>query len=108
MTPQPGEIWLADLPFSSGTASKIRPVLVLWLDASDAVVAAVTPALPRSATDVALSDWQFAGLRVLSTVRLSRLDCLEQILLRRKLGVLSANDTREIKDVWENRIQLRF
>lgn len=108
MTPQPGEIWLADIPFTSGAASKIRPVLVLWLDASDAVVAAVTSAAPRSSTDVMLADWQSEGLRVASTVRLSRLDCLEQILLRRKLGALSASDTQKIKDVWNNRIQLRF
>jgi mRNA-degrading endonuclease toxin of MazEF toxin-antitoxin module len=33
MTPSPGEIWLADIPFTDGSASKIRPVLVLWLDA---------------------------------------------------------------------------
>jgi hypothetical protein len=31
MTPLPGEIWLADIPFTDGSASKIRPVLVLWL-----------------------------------------------------------------------------
>lgn len=108
MTPRPGEIWLADIPFTSGTASKIRPVLVLWLDASDAVVAAVTSTPPRSFTDVALADWQSEGLRVASTVRLSRLDCLEQILLRRKLGALSANDTHGIKEVWKSRIELRF
>jgi mRNA interferase MazF len=108
MTPSPGEVWLAEIPFTDGSASKIRPVLVLWLDASDVVVAAVTSAPPRSATDVALSDWQFEGLRVVSTVRLSRLDCLEQVLLRRKLGSLSADDARKIKEVWTSRIQLRF
>ena len=108
MTPQPGEIWLADIPFTSGAASKIRPVLALWLDTSDVVVAAVTSAPPRSSTDILLTDWQSEGLRVASTVRLSRLDCLEQILLRRKLGVLSAGDAQEIKKIWGSRIQLRF
>jgi mRNA interferase MazF len=34
MTSRPGEIWLADIPFTSGSASKVRPVLVLWLDAT--------------------------------------------------------------------------
>jgi mRNA interferase MazF len=108
MTLQPGEIWLADIPFTNGAASKIRPVLVLWLDASDVVVAAVTSAPPRSSTDVPLTDWQSEGLRVASTVRLSRLDCLEQILLRRKLGSLSADDARKINEVWTSRIQLGF
>jgi mRNA interferase MazF len=108
MTPLPGEIWLAEIPFTDGSASKIRPVLVLWLDAGDVVVSAVTSAMPRSPSDVSLQDWQVEGLRVASTVRLSRLDCLEQNLLRRKLGVLSRTDAQRIKQVWANQIQLQF
>ena len=108
MTPFPGEIWLADIPFTGGSASKIRPVLVLWLDAADAVVAAVTSAAPRSPSDVPLVNWQAAGLRLPSTARLSRLDCLEQILPRKKLGKISAADARQLKQVWTAQIQLRF
>ena len=44
MTIQPGEFWVADIPFTDGSASKKRPVLVLWLDGQDMVVAAVTSA----------------------------------------------------------------
>jgi len=93
--PQPGEVWLADIPFTNGVASKLRPVLVLWTDAADVVVVAVTSAQPRSTTDVALQNWSAAGLRVASTVRLSRLDCLEQVLLRRRLGVLARADAEQ-------------
>jgi mRNA interferase MazF len=106
--PHPGEIWIADIPFTSGTASKLRPVLVLWTDSADVVVAAVTSAQPRSLTDVALQNWAAAGLRVVSTVRLSRLDCLEQKLLRRRLGILAQNDAEQLKRVWANEIRLRF
>jgi mRNA interferase MazF len=108
MIPQPGEIWTADIPFTSGTASKLRPVLVLWTDAADVVVAAVTSAPSRSATDVALQNWLAAGLRVASTVRLSRLDCLEQNLLRRRLGMVDQRDAGQLKQVWANKIRLRF
>lgn len=106
--PQPGEFWLADIPFTSGAASKLRPILILWTDAADVVVAAVTSANPRSSTDVALQNWSAAGLRVASTVRLSRLDCLEQALLRRRLGILAQSDAGELKRVWANEIRLRF
>jgi mRNA interferase MazF len=106
--PQPGEIWLAEIPFTSGAASKLRPVFVLWTDAADVVVAAVTSAGPRSATDVALQGWSAAGLRVASTVRLSRLDCLEQLLLRRRLGVLAPADAKQVTRVWAAEIRLRF
>jgi mRNA interferase MazF len=105
---RPGEIWLAEIPFTNGAASKIRPILILWVDAGDAVVAAITSAVPRSQTDISLADWKAAGLRVASTVRLSRLDCLEQILLRQKLGVLSLGDAQNVKRVWANQIRLQF
>ncbi len=108
MTPQPGEIWLADIPFTSGAASKVRPVLVLWVDADDVVVAAVTSAAPRSPTDVLLHDWSAEGLRVASTVRLARLDCLEQNVLRRKLGGLSSADAQRLKEAWASQIHPRF
>ena len=69
MNPQPGEICLANIPFTNGLAWKVRPVLVLWLDEADLVVAAVTSAQPRSAEEVALLDWISAGLRVPSLRR---------------------------------------
>jgi hypothetical protein len=55
MTIRPGEFWVAAIPFTSGTTSKKRPVLVFWLESQDAVVAAVTSAKPRSQTDVSCS-----------------------------------------------------
>jgi mRNA interferase MazF len=106
--PRAGEIWLADIPFTSGAASKIRPLLVLWVDASDVAVAAVTSAVPRSPTDVALQNWSEAGLRVPSTVRLSRLDCLEETLLRRRLGTVSQTDAPCLKQCWDEQIRLHF
>ena len=106
--PQPGEVWLADIPFTNGAASKLRPVLVLWTDAADVVVATVTSAPARSTTDVALRGSSAAGLRVASTVRLSRLDCLEQRLLLRRLGVVAPEDAVQLKRVWANEILLRF
>ena len=108
MTISPGEFWVADIPFTNGQASKKRPVLVLWLDGYDAVVAAVTSAAPRTQTDVALQDWQQSGLRVASTVRLSRLDCLEQPLLLAKVGVVTTSDADRSKAIWQKHIYLQF
>jgi hypothetical protein len=36
------------------------------------------------------------------------LDCLEQTLLRRRLGVLAQSDAEQLKRVWANEIRLRF
>jgi mRNA interferase MazF len=108
MTAQPGELWLADIRFTDSSASKIRPVLILWLDGLDAVVAAVTAAAPRSATDVVLADWRSAGLRKPSTIRLSRLDCLEQTLLFRRLGRLSTADGGRVRTTWDAQVKPQF
>jgi mRNA interferase MazF len=108
MTIQPGEFWVADIHYTSGSGTKKRPVLVLWLDGLDAVVAAVTSAKPRSPFDVELANWQTSGLRVASTVRLSRLDCLEQSLLIGKIGAVSTEDGNKIKQVWTSSINPQF
>lgn len=106
--PQPGEIWLAEIPYTGGTASKLRPVLVLWVSAADVVAVAVTSIAPRAVTDVPLRDWATEGLRVPSSVKLLRLDALEQSVLRRKLGVVSPADAIRLRQVWADRVQLRF
>ena len=100
MTIWPGEFWVAEIPFTSGSRSKKRPVLVLWLDGTDVVVAVVTNARPRSAFDVELADWQGSGLRRASTVRLSRLDCLEQSLLVGRIGNISKLDGERVTQTW--------
>ena len=105
---QSGEFWVASIPFTDGSSFKKRPVLILWLDGNDAVVAVVTSAAPRTQTDVLLQDWGKEGLRVASTVRLSRLDCLEQSLLLVKIGRISVDDARKIKEVWDLYVSPQF
>jgi mRNA interferase MazF len=108
MTSRPGEFWVAEIGFTDGTGSKKRPVLVLWLDGIDTVFAAVTSVAPRTLTDVPLHDWQSSGLRTPSTVRLSRLDCLDQVLLRGRIGAISKADSTNIKNVWAAHIKPQF
>jgi mRNA interferase MazF len=108
MTIRPGDYWVADIRYTDDSTSKKRPVLVLWLDGQDVVVAAVSSASPRTVTDVPLADWQQSGLRVASTVRLSRLDCLEQSLLLVRLGRVSESDAQRLKSTWTTYVVPRF
>lgn len=108
MTIRLGDFWVANIQFTDQSADKRRPILVLWLDGQDVVAAAVTSAAPRTPTDVLLADWRASGLRVASTVRLSRLDCLEQSLLLFRLGHISPVDAQRIKDVWSMHIKPQF
>ena len=105
---QSGEFWVAEIPFTDWSDAKRRPVLVLWLDGDDAIVAAVTSAAPRTATDVSLAEWRRSGLRVPSTVRLARLDCLEQSLLLRRLGCVQPKDAQLLKDIWAQYVYPQF
>jgi mRNA interferase MazF len=72
------------------------------------VVAAVTSSKTRTQTDVALIDWEKCGLRVASTVRLSRLDCLELSLLIKRLGELSASDAKALTEIWTQHVKPDF
>jgi mRNA interferase MazF len=83
-------------------------VLVLWTEISDAIIAAITSAVPRSSTDVSLADWKLSGLRTASTVRLTRLDCLEQSLFVARIGTISARDANNEKQVWAAEVKPRF
>ena len=105
MTITPGDIWIAEILFTDGSAAKKRPVLILWLDVRDTIVAAVTSASPRSGTDVALNDWQQSGLRVASVVRLARLDCLEESLLIARIDHISQADAQQLLDVWISEVK---
>ncbi|XWK90777.1 MAG: type II toxin-antitoxin system PemK/MazF family toxin [Phormidium sp.] len=107
-TIQPGEFWVANVTFTSGIGFKKRPVLVLWLDGDDVVTAVVTSAQPRTQTDVSLNDWSESGLRVASTVRLSRLDCLEKSLLIVKIGQVSETDAQKLQEVWNMFVKPQF
>ncbi|PSB44611.1 PemK-like protein [filamentous cyanobacterium Phorm 6] len=102
------DFWVANIPFTNGADSKKRPILLLWLDGEDVVASAVTSAKPRSQTDVFLNDWSVSGLRVASTVRLSRLDCLEKSLLLAKIGQISQADAAAVKQVWELYVKPQF
>jgi mRNA interferase MazF len=108
MTIQPGEFWVANIPFTDASGTKKRPVLVLWLDDSDVIVSAVTTATPRSVTDIPLANWKQSGLRRASTVRLSRLDCLEQSLLVGKIGSIAPADADSVKHAWATLIKPQF
>jgi mRNA interferase MazF len=107
MTSQPGEFWVADIRFSSGRGSKVRPVLILWLEGNDVVTAVVTSAAPRTARDVTLADWRASGLQVPSTVRLSHLG-LERPLLLSLIGAISASDGKAVKQAWASYVQPQF
>jgi mRNA interferase MazF len=95
-----GEHLLVPVVFSSQSAAKKRPVMVIHDGGDDdLLVAPVTGHGGRSSYDVALADWRSEGLKLPSTVRLQKLATVEKSLVIRPLGRLSVDDSARIKPV---------
>ena len=92
-----GDILLVEFPFVTGNAGKRRPALVL-LDTGDAVVvvARITSQPLQSSHDVAISDWQAAGLRSASFVRLAKIATISKSLVSSKIGMLQPVDRAKV------------
>ena len=50
-------------------------------------------------TDVILSDWKGAGLRLPSIVRVEKLATIEKSCIVRKLGALAPGDLSEVRKI---------
>ncbi|WP_442921954.1 type II toxin-antitoxin system PemK/MazF family toxin [Microcoleus sp. S1D4] len=76
--------------FAGTTETKRRPGLIL-LDTGDedTIVAKITSQIPRTTFDVEIQEWQQAGLKRPSVVRLHKLNTLQKSLVERRLGILA-------------------
>jgi mRNA interferase MazF len=92
------EMILLSFPFVDATGTKRRPALVL-LDTGDddIIVARVTSQVARTAFDVEVAEWQQAGLRIPSVVRVHKIATLEKRLIERRLGTLTPNDWAQVR-----------
>ena len=97
-----GEIGLAELPFSDGSGSKIRPALIVQSDYNnkrlDDVIVAVITRTVKNATleptqlliDLSTADGKATNLLHTSAVKCEHLITIDQKLIRRTIGTLSS------------------
>ena len=88
-----GEILLVSLVFSSQAGNKQRPVVVVYdsVDA-DLLAAPITSHVARTSFDVTVIQWQRAGLRLPSVVRVDKLATIERTTIVRQLGKMTPSD----------------
>jgi mRNA interferase MazF len=100
MSFSPGDVLLVPLVFSDGSGHKKRPVVIVH-DSGDAdlLVAPVTSQAARSHRDVPVVNWQRAGLRLPSIVRLEKLATVEKSTIVKKMGQLAPDDWEKVKTV---------
>jgi len=90
-----GDILLLSFPFTDLQARKVRPALVVSSNSFnkksiDAIFVFITTKEYTSPFDIRINEadisFQTTGLKATSTIRISKLMCLEQKLARRRLG----------------------
>lgn len=93
-----GDIVLVPFPFSNQTATKKRPAVVVSSSlynekTNDIVIIAVTSKVEKNPAvgEGLIADWQSAGLLKPSAVK-PAISTIEQVLVLKKLGTLSAKD----------------
>jgi len=100
----PFDIILVPFPFSDLTAVKKRPCLILCVLRPRSlkihyVVSMMTSSMARIAFpfDVALEDWKKSGLPKKTIVRLAKLVTIDDSLVRKRIGRISAKDKRRVQ-----------
>lgn len=102
-TYEPGDLVVVPFPFTDTAATKRRPALVIsspeFQQANGCMVLLMITSAKHSrwAGDVTLRDWKSAGLPQASLARL-KLFTLDNRFVLRKLGILSANDRKAVKE----------
>jgi mRNA interferase MazF len=101
-----GQVVVVNVPFPGQTGSKRRPALVVSVATFhrkllDLIVCPIS-SQPRyyrkpGPGDLPLENWKSVGLRHPSTVRISNLLAVEKKLIKRSLGVVSAEDLARVE-----------
>ncbi len=95
-----GDVVLAWLVFSDNQARKRRPVLVVCdFGDDDLLVLPITSHPARVATDLIISDWKAAGLKLPSTVRVEKLATIGKTCVERPMGRLAPGDHAKVNEV---------
>jgi mRNA interferase MazF len=102
-----GDVVLVPFPYRDRLAESARPAVVVsgvaYNRQGDVVVAAITSRSARMATDVALADWNSAGLKTSSTVRMLLTTVAHSRILLH-IGNLTVRDWTEV----QNRLRIVF
>lgn len=86
-----GDIVLIPFPFSDLSNSKLRPSLVLGIDASDLMVVFITSNIDDKSHAITLSTSEANGIKLKSYIRYSKIASLDIKMSVGKIGKLEAD-----------------
>lgn len=101
MKPRKWEIWFVNMPFEEGIGSKHRPALVIDTQTNYVVVGKMTkhPPRPGYQYEYQMIDWKGAGLRLPTTLRLSKIATLQEADFIRKMGEIQPIDQMNVREL---------
>jgi mRNA interferase MazF len=97
------DVVLLRIPFTDLTSRKVRPAIVIGRNGADLFLVPISSVLAN--TDFILQEWRVAGLNVASGVK-AQLATVEERLVVKVVGRLTANDKRTLDEHLRNWIQL--
>lgn len=108
-----GDIVLVPFPFSNQTTTKKRQAVIVSSNtynniSSDIVIMAITGKInkPHTIGECIIEDWQDAGLLKPSVIK-SAISTVEQTLILKKLGKLSARDLISLERAMKELLDLK-
>jgi mRNA interferase MazF len=97
------DVVLLPIPFADLTSRKVRPAIVIGGNGADLFLVPISSVLAN--TDFNLQEWDVAGLNVPSGVK-AQLATVEERLVVKVVGRLTANDTKTLDEHLRNWMQL--
>lgn len=105
-----GEIYLAEIVFTDGTATKKRPVVIISgkhynKKRDEVIVSLITSNIIRKIYgDIAIKNWESSGLLYPSVVT-GIITTIKKSMLEKKLGQLSEDDWVKVEDCLHNNLK---
>lgn len=91
-----GELWWTQFPFEEIDKSKQRPAIIIDSDTIAILSAMVTSKDKKNPYSIKIDEWEKAGLKKESWVRIDRIVRVEEWRLTRKIGVLTESDFNKV------------
>lgn len=95
-----GDIVLLKFPFSDGKTFKRRPALTISDHKDgDILVCRITSQIYQTKNDIFINDWEKAGLKLPSVIRVHKMATLENGLVESLMGKINNHSKSEVKKV---------
>jgi mRNA interferase MazF len=96
-----GDIVLLKFPFTNSTTHKRRPALIINdYNDGDIILCRITSQIYTSRNDIYINDWEKAGLKKPSVVRIHKTATLDKGLVEKIMGKINDSMKKEVRNLF--------